>query len=104
MPLFINFKVKKMKTLIIELLEDVGNKGKGSIIEVKGNHFARLKNKGRAKLASEGAKINVLPSKELKEFQKKGVEKGRIISKNEEKELKQTGKIKGKKVKVIRND
>lgn len=55
------------RELKIELLNDVGNKAKGSIMLVKGNRAAKLINRKDAKLAAEDAKINVTLTKEAKE-------------------------------------
>lgn len=60
-----------MRDLLIELTEDVANKGKGSIFWAKGNRAAKLINRGLAKIAEKGTEPKILPSKELIEFNKK---------------------------------
>ena len=53
----------------VELLVDMGNKAKGSIIELRGNTAARLIRRKKAKLSD--ADIKVIESEEAKKFKLK---------------------------------
>lgn len=60
-----------MRDLKIKLLEDVSNKGKGSVLWAKGNRAARLIAKGKAEIAKDEDEIKVIDSKALAAFKKK---------------------------------
>jgi GTP-binding protein EngB required for normal cell division len=69
------FKKRKMinsREIKVKLLADVGNKAKGTVMLMKGNRAAKLKNKKLAEFVEdESVKINIIFTKEAKENMKK---------------------------------
>lgn len=59
-----------MRELKVKLLEDVGNKGKDSVMYMKGNRAAKLINRGVAVIAGKDEEVKTLKSKELIKFEK----------------------------------
>ena len=55
------------RELKIKLLNDVGNKAKGSVMLAKGNRAAKLINRKDAELAAENEPIKVILTKDAKE-------------------------------------